>query len=232
MWKAWFIVISSAILFSVVSGQDAWLDVINGGEQPQQQQQPIVPQRPLVPQQPLLPQRSIVPQQPMKPARQRQPQVAERRREDSTSPQNSIPPNRQPIRPPPRANRPPVRQLPGRRQPPKQQKKGGIIKGITDTISGAVGEIGCSAQGLYADNKLEDPAFINYQLQCLLERGECDEIGSLVKRMAPDIIRGQCPPPCDPCKKKQIKKVMATLSSKYPKQFQTMIQRFGSQKRG
>ena len=50
--------------------------------------------------------------------------------------------------------------------------------------------------------------------------------------MAPDIIRGGCPPPCDQCKKKQIQKVMATFSAKYPKQFQLMLQKFGSQKRG
>jgi len=119
--------------------------------------------------------------------------------------------------------------LPGRRPPPPQ-KSGGIIDGIRDTITGAVGDLNCAAQNLYAEDKLEDPAFINYQMQCLLDRGECDDIGNLVKRMAPDIIRGGCPPPCDECKKKQIQKVMATLSRKYPKQFQDMLRKFGNKR--
>ncbi len=45
--------------------------------------------------------------------------------------------------------------------------------------------------------------------------------------MAPDIIRGGCPRPCDPCIKQQIQKVMSTVSRKYPRQWQQMIQRFG-----
>ena len=45
--------------------------------------------------------------------------------------------------------------------------------------------------------------------------------------MAPDIIRGGCPRPCDPCIKTQIQKVMSTVSRKYPRQWQQMIQRFG-----
>jgi len=218
MRKFWLIGITTAVLFSFVSGQDAWLAVING-EQEGGQAQPLAPQ-----------QQPIVPQQPLRPRQQQQ--VGERRREDSTSPQNSIPPVRQPIRQPIRAARPPLRRpLPGRRPQPPLPKKG-LIQGLTDTISGAVGDVGCAAQNLYADDKLQDPAFINYQLNCLLDRGECDDIGNLVKRMAPDIIRGGCPPPCDQCKKKQIQKVMATFSAKYPKQFQLMLQKFGSQKRG
>ena len=48
--------------------------------------------------------------------------------------------------------------------------------------------------------------------------------------MAPDIIRGGCAPPCDECKKKQIQKVMATLSIKYPKQFHDMLRKFGNKR--
>jgi len=80
---------------------------------------------------------------------------------------------------------------------------------------------------VFADQKLNDPVFINTQLECLLDRGECDEIGKLIKRMAPDIIRGGCHHPCDPCKKKQIQKVMSVLSRRYPRQFQTMLKKFG-----
>lgn len=114
-----------------------------------------------------------------------------------------------------------------RKRPVAPKKSQGILQGISGAINHAVGDGICAAQGLYADDKLKDPAFINYQLKCILGRGECDEVGNLVKRMAPDILRGGCPPPCDPCKKKQIQKVMATLSSKYPKEFKKLIQKYG-----
>ena len=57
-----------------------------------------------------------------------------------------------------------------------------IFKGAVGDFKGAVGDLNCAAQNLYAEDKLEDPAFINYQMQCLLDRGECDDIGNLVKR--------------------------------------------------
>jgi len=94
-------------------------------------------------------------------------------------------------------------------------------------LNGAAEQVSCTAQGLYAEQKLQDPVFINNQMECLLDRGECDEIGKLIKRMAPDIIRGGCHHPCDPCKKKQIQKVMGLLSRRYPRQFQTMLKKFG-----
>lgn len=199
---------------------DAWLAVINGESQPQQPQ-PI--QQPPQQRQPPYPQR---PQQP----------VGERRREEGYNGQNALirpapvnqrlPPQKpaRPGPPPPRVRPPPP--PPGRRQPPPPPKEGGI----GGVLTGIVGDVGCAAQNLFAEPKLKDPKFINYQLQCLLDKGECDEIGNLVKRMAPDIIRGGCPRPCDECKKKQIQKVMATLSTKYPKQFQIMLQKFGNRR--
>ncbi len=57
-----------------------------------------------------------------------------------------------------------------------------IKKSKSNNFKGAVGDLNCAAQNLYAEDKLEDPAFINYQMQCLLDRGECDDIGNLVKR--------------------------------------------------
>jgi hypothetical protein len=221
MRKAWLLIgLSAATLLSVARAQDdAWLAVING-DQVEQQQRPIIPQQPLQP---------VRPRQPV-PAPQT---VGNRRRENDPGVQNTLiqeasPPLRQqqPVRP----IRPRPRPLPGRRPHPTVKEEGGIINGITRTITGAVDDVSCAAQGLYAEGKLQDPAYINYQLQCLLDRGECDATGNLVKRMAPDIIRGGCPPPCDKCKKEQIQKVMATLSQKYPKQFQIMLQKFGNKR--
>ena len=54
-----------------------------------------------------------------------------------------------------------------------------------------MGEVSCAAQSLYAEDKLQDPAFINYQLQCLLDRGECDDIGNLVKSKCIQLCKNQ-----------------------------------------
>ena len=45
--------------------------------------------------------------------------------------------------------------------------------------------------------------------------------------MAPDILRGLCPPPCDNCKKKQIQKVMSTIAKNYPREWNQMVQQVG-----
>lgn len=149
------------------------------------------------------------------------------------------PPQQRPVRPgpPPPGGRGqippggpfqrPLRPPPNLRRPPPKEKPQGILDGIGSLVGDTIQGVTCTAQSLYAEDKLKDPNFINSQFQCLLGKGECDETGLLIKRMAPDILRGGCPPPCDPCKKKQIQKVMATLSRKYPKQFQKLIQQFG-----
>ena len=46
---------------------------------------------------------------------------------------------------------------------------------------------------------------------------------SLFSGMVPDILRGLCPMPCDKCQKKQIQKVMSTISRKYPKKWSQML---------
>jgi hypothetical protein len=43
--------------------------------------------------------------------------------------------------------------------------------------------------------------------------------------LAPEVLAGRCPPPCDACTKEQIKKVMAELSQRFPNEFNEMIQK-------
>ena len=45
--------------------------------------------------------------------------------------------------------------------------------------------------------------------------------------LAPDVMQGRCPPPCNECKKKQIQRVMSTIALKYPKEWNQMVQRVG-----
>lgn len=239
---------------SVVDGQDPWLEVINnrGGQQQQQQQ---LPQESLAEQEarrqqqirqeqanrrqddfydedsPPLPAaappqpQQAPPQQPLRPLAP-QPPVQRGPRPGGPPQQRGPPPPRGgPFQRPP----PPLRPggPNGRRPPPTPPPKGLLDNGVS-IIKNVWGDVTCGATSLYTEDKLKDEAFIQQQFQCLLSRSDeqCDELGRLVKRMAPDILRGGCPPPCDPCKKKQIQKVMATLSRSHPKQFQTMVKKF------
>ena len=38
-----------------------------------------------------------------------------------------------------------------------------------------------NAVRLYLD-KLNDPEYLNFQMRCMLNEGECDEVGNLIKR--------------------------------------------------
>lgn len=85
----------------------------------------------------------------------------------------------------------------------------------------------CKAEDVASDIRLQDEGFVRQQLDCVLDQGPCDDLGATIKRMAPDIMKGLCPPPCDECKKKQIQKVMSTIAKKYPKEWNQMVQQIG-----
>merc|ERR1711953_1530296 len=93
--------------------------------------------------------------------------------------------------------------------------------------SGLIGGLKCSAEKLASDIKLSDEAFVRSQLDCVLDQGPCDELGSTLKRLAPDIMKGRCPPPCDRCKKEQIQKVMSKIAREYPKEWNQMVRQLG-----
>jgi hypothetical protein len=58
----------------------------------------------------------------------------------------------------------------------------GILEGIGSAITGAVDGAKCKATELYAEDKLNDPEYLNFQMRCMLNEGECDEVGNLIKR--------------------------------------------------
>ena len=96
---------------------------------------------------------------------------------------------------------------------------------------------GCHAQLCLEDGavneKLRDQKFIERQLDCILAEHDqhCDQFGAQLKRMAPDIFRGNCVKPCTKCTKKQIQKVIVVLQRKYPREFSLIVRRY-SQNRG
>merc|ERR1740129_660982 len=146
-------------------------------------------------------------------------------------PQSRPPPQpRRPNRPPPsniRRPPPPPKYLPAlsRQRPPPPPRRPPPSGGILQSLKNVGQAVKCKAVDVASDVRLQDETFVREQLDCVLGEGECDELGATIKRMAPDILRGICPPPCDECKKKQIQKVMSTIARKYPKEWSQMVQR-------
>lgn len=132
-----------------------------------------------------------------------------------------------PLRPPPRRPRPPPRHRP---RPPTQENEG-VVASIGSTIGSFVSGVKCKAEDLAADVRLQDEGFMRLQLDCVLDKGPCDELGDTLKRMAPDVMKGLCPLPCDECKKKQIQRVMSTIARKYPRQWHEIVQELGRRQR-
>merc|ERR1712007_187139 len=96
-------------------------------------------------------------------------------------------------------------------------RRGGSVLGSL------VGDVKCQATEFSSNLKLQDDNFVRQQLQCILNQGPCDKIGNTFKRMAPEVLRGRCPPPCDKCMKKQIQKAMSVISRKYPREWTEML---------
>jgi len=163
--------------------------------------------------------------------RQEQEPVQEIQQVQPRRPQAAQPPfQRRPQRPPQRfPHRPhqrparPLRPRPGGpRKPPGPGEKG-IFDKITGSIVSGYEGIKCSGANLITDAKLRDDSFIRFQLDCARDLGPCDEIGEKLKILAPEVLAGRCPKPCNECTKTQIKRVMAQLSQEYPDEFREML---------
>merc|ERR1712181_58765 len=117
-------------------------------------------------------------------------------------------------RPPPRRPGPqrfpqgPPRRRPTRRPGRRTTTSRGILAGAVDAISSAVGGVGdrltCTGTNILTEAKLRDEAFIKFQLDCAMNVGPCDEIGEKIKILAPEVLAGRCPRPCNECTKTQI----------------------------
>jgi len=187
-------------------------------QQQQQQFQPQVPpqQRAPAPQQRLPPpQQRIPPQQRLPPQQQRVPPQQQRLPQQNPAFRDQV---RQ-VRPgPPRQG-----QRPG---PPRRKPSDpGLIGKITGAVDGVVKGAQCAATNFITDEKMKDEDFIKFQLNCAMGRGPCDEIGNKIKILAPEVLAGRCPRPCNECTRKQIRRVMGELSQKFPGEFQEMLSR-------
>jgi len=211
---------SKQVLCAPQQEPDPWLQVLNGGGEDVDAAADV---RQVVPlpevQQPV--ETQSLPQAPVRPP--------PRPQQFQQQPQRPLqrPPPRRPGGPrgPPR-RRPPTRR-PGR---PTTTSKG-ILAGAVDAVSSAVGGVACTGSNIITDAKLRDEAFIKFQLDCAMNVGPCDEIGEKIKILAPEVLAGRCPRPCNECTKTQIKRVMAQLSQRFPRRFQEMMRQLAP-KRG
>jgi len=214
----------------VAAEDDPWLAVINGNnnvDKPQQDDSEYYQFEDTQQQQ----------QQQVLPPQQRYPD----RRQDLAQPQvpQQLPPQRRyPQGPPPQA--PPRGQFRGGQPQPVQRRplppppvkrpqkeEPGLLDTIAQGVSNVFQPATCAATNLIADEKLKDDDFIKAQMDCAMGVKPCDDIGKQIKILAPEVLAGRCPAPCNPCIKNQIRKVMSQLSQKYPREFQTMMQRLG-----
>lgn len=201
--------------------QDPWLQVLNGATEAEERQdveegvQPVIQSQPQAPVQPPPPR----PQQFQEPQRPLQRPPPPRRPGPQRFPQG--PPRRRPTR----------RPRPGQRRTTTSK---GILAGAVDAVSSAVGGVGdrlsCTGTNILTEAKLRDEAFIKYQLDCAMNIGPCDEIGEKIKILAPEVLAGRCPRPCNECTKTQIKRVMAELSQRFPRRFQEMMRQLAPQR--
>ena len=67
------------------------------------------------------------------------------------------------------------------------------------------------------------------KVSCQLnKRPSVDNI--LFSVLAPEVLAGRCPRPCNECTKTQIKRVMAELSQRFPRRFQEMMRQLAPQR--
>jgi len=201
--------------------QDPWLQVLNGGIEAEDRQD-VVPAEEGSP-----PVSQNQPQPPVQPIPPRPPQFQQQ-------------PQRPLQRPPPRRPGPqrfpqgPPRRRPTRRPGRRTTTSRGILAGAVDAVSSAVGGVGdrlsCTGTNILTEAKLRDEAFIKFQLDCAMNVGPCDEIGEKIKILAPEVLAGRCPRPCNECTKTQIKRVMAELSQRFPRRFQEMMRQLAPQR--
>lgn len=157
-------------------------------------------------------------------------QQSQSQQRQSGPPPPRAPPLRrqQPPGQPPRSPGQPLRGPPPaiRRPLPKKKEPGlldTVVNGVNSVLNPVASGVTCAATNLIADEKLKDEAFIRSQMDCAMGRGPCDEVGKKIKFLAPEVLAGRCPAPCNPCIKDQIRKVMSQLSQKYPREFQQMM---------
>lgn len=210
--------------------EDAWLAVINGNSAPgpqQLQQEPAGDQtryqpRPADPRQPRPDNRRVGVAPPPPPQQQpRLPPPPQQRgppRAPVEVPQprpGGVPPPQRRGPPPPQQRRPPP--------PPPPKKEPGLLDTVVQGVNSVLNPVSCAATNLITDEKLKDETFIKSQMDCAMNRGPCDDIGKQIRILAPEVLAGRCPAPCNPCIKDQIRKVMSQLSQKYPREFQQMM---------
>jgi len=115
--------------------------------------------------------------------------------------------------PAPRARPQPRR--PGPKRPPR---RGPGLPSFQD--------VACLGSDIGVNQKLKDENYMKQQLDCVLDKGPCDKNGQMIKRLAPDVLKGHCPNPCNICTRRQIKRVMAEVQRRFPRKFSEMLRSF------
>jgi len=77
------------------------------------------------------------------------------------------------------------------------------ILALTLIVSGnVIDDLNCKAQTAAAEAQLQNEVFVEGLIRCLKSnnpRQECDKEGLKARRLAPMVLQGICPPPCNKC---------------------------------
>ncbi|XP_059480567.1 uncharacterized protein LOC132199676 [Neocloeon triangulifer] len=82
-----------------------------------------------------------------------------------------------------------------------------------------------SGQQLDIKPYLQDSAFMNRLLNCMLNRGECDGIGNVVKSMAKSLITTRCAT-CEPQIKNAVETGIYWLQSRYNREWNELVRMY------
>jgi len=65
---------------------------------------------------------------------------------------------------------------------PRPESSSGVFSSIGSSLSNLGANLKCSTEDIAVDARLQDEAFMQRQLNCVLDKGPCDELGANVKR--------------------------------------------------
>jgi len=95
-----------------------------------------------------------------------------------------------------------------------------MLASLALLVSGNVIEdLNCKAQTAAAEAQLQNEVFVEGLIRCLKSnnpRQECDKEGLKARRLAPMVLQGICPPPCNKCIARLMRMSIAKLQHTRP----------------
>jgi len=92
--------------------------------------------------------------------------------------------------------------------------------------SNVIEDLNCKAQTVAAEAQLQNTVFVEGLIKCLKSdnpRQECDKDGLKARRIAPMVLRGICPPPCNKCIARLMRMSIAKMQNEHPAEMKEIM---------